>query len=107
MIQPVLEHAVAATGDRADDREIGHVAGGEEKRARTASELRQCLFEQSMLATMAAHQVRGAATDAPASRSLDKSLGHPRMIGEPEIVVAAERGHVATVDTEARRSGLA
>ena len=100
MIQPVLEHAVAATGDRADHGEVGHVAGGEEERARTAGELRQRLFEQSMLAAMAAHQVRGAATDAPAPRGLDEGLGHPRMIGEPEIVVAAERGHVATVDTE-------
>ena len=60
-----------------------------------------------MLAAMTAHQVRGAASDAPVPRGLYEGLGHPRMIGEPEIVVAAERGHVATVDTEARRAGLA
>ena len=34
-----------------------------------------------MLAAVAAHQVRGAAADAPSARCLDEGLGHLGVIG--------------------------
>ncbi len=83
VIQPVLEHAVAAPDKRADHGEVGHVAGGEEQRARPAGELRQRFLEEPVLAAMAAHQVRRSTANPPLPRRPDTGLGHPRMIGQP------------------------
>src|SRR5262245_58612896 len=55
-----------------------------------------------MLAAMAAHEVCGAAASTPAPRRGDEGLRDPRMIGEPEVVVAAEGDDLAAVDAHSR-----
>jgi hypothetical protein len=43
-----------------------------------------------MLALVTGDEMRGARTDAVQARRLDERLGHARMRGEAEVVVAAE-----------------
>jgi hypothetical protein len=87
--------------------EVCHVAGGEQQRARPADECREFLFERVVLATVTAHQVRRAAADAPLACGRDECRDDARVIGEPQVVVAAESEQLRAVDAEvsaARRS---
>src|SRR5262245_64550880 len=82
VVQPVLEHTVAASDKRAGDREVRHVASREQQRARPSDELGELPLERMVLVRVSADEVRRAAADAPAARGVDESLDETRVLGE-------------------------
>ncbi len=54
-----------------------------------------------MFAVVAAHEVRSAAADAPAARGVAERRDDARMVGEPEVIVAAEGDALAPFDGDA------
>ena len=107
MIETILDHAVASPHERVYDREVRHVAGREEQRTRPECESREFLLEQMVLAAVSAHQVRGAAADTPLTRGSDKRIDHAWMIGQAQVVVAAESEQLAAIDVRAHATRLA
>jgi putative ribosome biogenesis GTPase RsgA len=66
MVVAILEDMVVTAEQGLQDAEVGHVAGGEQQRARPAGEVRQGRFEFVVGAAVAGNQVGGAAADAEA-----------------------------------------
>ena len=90
VVEAVAEDRAAFPDERRREPEVCHVAGREEQRALAAGEFREFLFERVVLALVTRDEVRGARADAVQARRLDERLGHARMRGEAEVVVAAE-----------------
>jgi hypothetical protein len=88
--EPVGEDAVAALCERAKHAKVRHVAGREQQCARPSGVGRELLFEFMMGATVSADQMRGAAAGAVTFRAARQRRDHRGVIGEAEIVVAAE-----------------
>jgi hypothetical protein len=65
---------------------------------------RKLLLECVVFTAMAADEVRSAAAHAPCARGCNESVGHARVIGEAEVVVAAERQALAPVHAHTLRS---
>jgi hypothetical protein len=106
MAQAIEQYRLAATRERRDGTEVGHVTGGEEKCALPSGEGGQLLLERSVLAPMSAHEMRGAAARAAACRGVRHGGGQSRVGGEPEIVVAAEVDEPVPVDHYLRAAAL-
>ena len=90
MIKAVLQDGVALPYQSGHCSHIGHVAARQQQRARPASELGQRLFQLMVGAAVTGNQVRRAAASAPALYTLDKGVVDARVVGQPEVVVAAK-----------------
>ena len=90
MVEAIAEDGAAFPDQRRRKPQVRHVAGREEQGTLAAGECRKFLFEGVVLALVTGDEVRGARADAVQARRLDERLGHARMRGEPEVVVAAE-----------------
>jgi len=90
MVEPVFEDNAVALRERRRHAQIRHVAGGEKQRALRAHELGELLLERMVRARVAAHEVRGPRAHAVALRAALKGGDDLRVIGEPEIIVAAK-----------------
>ena len=90
VIKAVLQDGVALPHQRGHCSHIGHVAARQQQRARPASELGQRLFQLMVGAAVTGNQVRRAAASAPALYTLDKGVVDARVVGQPEVVVAAK-----------------
>src|SRR4029077_5255014 len=88
--EAVEQHALPAARERAQHREVCHVAGGEQQRALATGEGRQLLFQALVLGAVAADQMRGTAPRAAARRAGAHGGGGPRVARETQVVVAAE-----------------
>ena len=89
--EAIEQHALAASGEGADDGEIRHVAAGEQQRALAAREGGELLLQARVLGAVAADQVRGGAAGAgPAPAHSLMAARERRVAREPEVVVAAE-----------------
>ena len=77
---------------------VRHVARREQQRPFVAREGGELVLEGMMLAAVAAHEVRGAAADAPAARAGAGRVDQRRVVGQAEVVVAAEADQFASVD---------
>jgi hypothetical protein len=93
---------VVATADQhGGHREIRHVAGGKEQCTWTRDERCDFLFERVMFGVVAADEVRSAAAHAPPARGLAECRDDPRMVREPQVVIAAEGEALASFDRDA------
>ncbi len=81
MIEPVLEHIVAAADQSRDRSQIGHVTGRKQQRPLPAGERGQFLFQGMVRRTVAANQMRGAAAAAVTVGAAPERRDHVRMIG--------------------------
>jgi hypothetical protein len=57
MIEPVFEHRITLPHQRRDRAEVGHVAGGEQQRARATGQVGQRLFQGMVRGAMADDQM--------------------------------------------------
>ena len=97
MRQLVDQHQVGGADQGRDDARIGQIAGAEDAgglRALHPGEAALQLREQRMIA---GDQSRAAAADAIAGERRDRRLLDGRMVGQVEVVVAAERQQAAPV----------
>ena len=102
MVEPVGEDGVARFEQRLDDADIGHVAGGKKQRARVADEFGQCLFELVVVAAVAVDEMGRAAADAEGIGGALEGGDDVGMVGEAEVVVAAEADDLAAIDAHER-----
>ena len=90
MVKLVGENFVVATGQRSDDPEIGHVAGGKKQRRRQAGESGQRCLQLMVEHAVPAHQMRRPRPHAVARCGRLRRLDQGRMTGQTEIIVTAE-----------------
>jgi hypothetical protein len=100
VIEPVLEHVITASHQHGCHGQVRHVAGRKQQGTRTRNELRQFLFQRVVFGVVAAHKVRRAAAYPPSARSRAECRDDAWMIGETEVVVAAERDTLAPCDRD-------
>jgi hypothetical protein len=106
VVEPVLHAGVLVAEQRLHDREVGEVAAAEQQRARCTEPVGEFAFERVVRGMVAAHEMRGDATGAFARRAVLQGVDHRELLGEAEVVVAAESGQPVAVDFEnARRRG--
>jgi len=105
VVELVREHGVAAPDQRHDDAQVGHVTGREQQRTGKAGERGEFFFKFLVRREMAADQMRGAAADTPFFRPGAGGFDQFGIVGQPEVVVAAEADQVAPVDAGQRAAG--
>jgi hypothetical protein len=98
VVEPVGEDRVVAPDQRRNDPQVGQVAGREEQGARKAGERGELLLEHGVRAEVAADQMRGAAADAPGAGAGAGGVDQRRVIGQAEVIVAAEADQRAAVN---------
>src|SRR6185437_6232671 len=101
--QAVEQHPIAAAGECGDCREVRHVAGREEERPLPTGECGERLLEALVLDTMAGHEMRGAAADAPVAGRIAKRGADGWMPAQTQIVVAAKVDEPPALDHDLRR----
>ena len=102
VVELVGEDDLAAARQRGHDAEVGEVAGAEQQRALRALERGEPLLEPPVQRHVARDQPRGARAGAPAHRRVGGRLAHPRVVGQPEVVVRAEQQDGLAVEDHAR-----
>ena len=103
VIEAIREHRVAAPGERGQDRQIGEVSGRKRERARVLAgpdERSEFRFERVVRRGMAADEMRGARSDAPARGCVARRSDDDRMVREAEVIVARERDELAAGDDD-------
>lgn len=75
---------------RRQHRLVGGVTGDEQQRARIAEPRRQLLLQRLMRRAKAGDVAGTAAADAVALRALLPGGDHPRVLAQPQVVVAGE-----------------
>ena len=101
VIEPVLEHVIAAADQHGGNGEVRHVASRKQQRARSRDELGEFCFERVMFGVVTAHEMRGAAAHAPPARGLAECRDDPRVVREPQVIIAAEGKALASFDRDA------
>ncbi len=96
----VGEGGVSAAQQRAEDADVGLVAGVEDQRAFRGFELRDALFEAVEDVEVAAHQARGARARAELVEGLLRRLRHSRMARQAQVVVRGEVEVFARADAD-------
>ena len=97
MGQLVDEDEIVGADQRRDDAEIGEVAGAEHASGLGVLPARQPRFQRGEQGMVAGHKAGGAGADAIDAQRLDRRVLDRRMMGQVEIVVAAERQQPAAV----------
>src|SRR5690606_30964039 len=90
VIEPVLEHGIAALQQRGTDAEVRHVAAGKQKRPLATEKFRKALLQLMVNAQVAADEMCRAAARAIKTRRLIHRLDHSRIGGEPEVIIGTE-----------------
>ena len=98
MIKAVGKHRVAAPHQGRHHTQVGHIAGREKQGARQRDKCRQRLLQLVMGGGMPEDQMRGTSPHAIAMDALDHSVAQTRIGGQSQIVVAAKRNQLATVN---------
>ncbi len=102
MIEAIEEYDFAAIRERADDREVRHVSGGEEQRALAPGEGGDFFFERGVLAAVTCDEMRSSAAHPGARRSFAQRRDDLRVAGQTQIVVAAEVDEALALDHDFR-----
>jgi hypothetical protein len=99
VVELVREDRRIGVAERGEQRDVGHVAAAEAERPGRRNVRREpggeLVLELRVRQTVAAHQVRGAAAGAVTPRAFDQGLDDDRVVGEAEVVVAAEGQQLA------------
>ena len=91
MVQLVGKHRIAASDQRLHHAQIGHVAGGKTQRSGLADKFSERLLQSMVCVEVTAYQMRCTGAHAKLLRPLLQGCDYFRVIGEAEIVIAAER----------------
>ena len=102
VIELVGKDRIATPDERRDDAEIGHVPSRKKQRVLEPGERRQSLLQRFVRCQVTAHQMRGAAADAPRPGARAGGLDQHRIVGQAEIIVAAKTDQLTAVDSRAR-----
>ncbi len=102
MIEAIFQHRIALPDQRGDRAEVGHVAIGEQQRAGPPGELGEGFFEGVMGRAVADHQMRSTTADAPALGAGLPGRDDFGVIGQPHVIVVAERQQLLAVDNDFR-----
>ena len=102
MVQAVFQHGIAGCEQGGKHAGVGHPAGGKQQGARTLREFRECFFKRVMRARVAGDQVRSAAACAVFIGAVPERRDHRRVIGEAQVVVAAEIEEAAIIKDDFR-----
>jgi hypothetical protein len=97
VIETILEHGVAAVGQRAGDAKVRHVTRGEQQRSLASREFRERFLECVVFAMMAGDQVGRTAAYPVVGSGLREGLCDSRVLGESQVVVGAEHQRLASV----------
>jgi hypothetical protein len=100
VVEGVGEHGVVAARQGRHDAAVGHVARGEQQRARQAGEACQGGLGRLVLLVVAGDQVRCGRAHAAAADGLDHRLRDARVAGQAEVVVGGEGQQRPAVDFE-------
>ena len=98
MVEAVLQYRVALPHQRGDGAQIGHITGGEQQCARAAGKFSQCLFNLMVRSAVANHQVRGTTPHTPALGAGLPGGDHLGVVGQAQVVIAAEGQQPLAVD---------
>ncbi len=98
VVQAVLADLVPAPRQGGDDPQVGHVTGGEEQGPRSPGEVRQFFLQGLVRGAVAGDQVGRAAADAVGIRAPFEGGDYLRMVGQAQVVVAAEGEQAPPVD---------
>ena len=97
MRELIDQDQVAWAGERRDDAEIGEVARAEDAGRLGLLPARQPRLERGVERMVAGDQAGGAGADAVGAQRLDRRRLDDGMVGQVEVVVAAERQQLAAV----------
>ncbi len=97
MRQLVDQHEIVAADQRRDDAAVGEIARAEHAGRLGALEPGEAAFELAEQRMVAGHQAGGAAADAVALRRFDGGGLERRVVGQRQVVVAAERQQAPAV----------
>ena len=98
VVQLVAEDDLVLAGEGRDHAGVGQVPGAEQERRLIALELGQAFLERPVRSHPARDQARGPGPGAPPDRRLGGGFAHPRVAGEPQVVVRAEEEDRAAVE---------
>jgi hypothetical protein len=105
MVEPVGEHRVVTADQRWDDSQIGHVAGREQQGAGKSRKRGELLFERGVRGEVATDQMRGAAADTPGAGAGAGGFDHGRVVGQAQVVIAAEADQILASNPCLRAAG--
>jgi len=103
--QTILVYLIAAPRQSREHAQVRHIAGGEEQNPWSAHKVGQLFFEGVVGGIMPRNQVRGPTARPMGIRPPFERGNHVRMIGQPEVVVAAEGEQVPPADPGPRPLG--
>ena len=99
----VGENRIALSSQSLHHTEIGHVTGGEQQRGGLAGKCRKLKFELLVYLGVATHQMCRTRTHAISCSTLLQRGDELRMIGQPQVIVAAKRQIGLAVHDNMRR----
>src|SRR6266852_7508519 len=102
VIECVGENRILRAGERGNGADICLIAGGKKQRPRHLHELGELRFEALVEGAVPAQKMRGALPDPVTRGGFDRRLYDPRMVGEPQVIIAAERKALLPVHDDAR-----
>ena len=105
MIEPVFEDGIRLAKQRRHDTQIGHIARGKQQGAFTPRVGSQGFFQILVGTLMTAHQMGGAAAHPPVTGGPLKGSNHLRVIGQPQIIIAAEIQVITPCQTRKATTG--
>ncbi len=105
MVEFVGKNSTAAFGQGGDNRQISQVAGGEGDGAGKTDQGGEFPLQGFVRQEMAADQVGGAGSGAPAPGTFDHGRDNIRMIGQAEVVVAGEGQQLPPLDNRPAAAG--
>jgi hypothetical protein len=103
----VAEHDVAWPGQRRDHTRVGQEARSEQQGGLAVREFGEALLEPAVDRHRSASKPRRSGADAPAHRRLRGRLAHPRMVGQPQVVLRAQHEDRLSVEHDVRPLGTA
>ena len=98
----VADHRVAGAEDGADAADVGLVAGGEDDRLLGLHPLGQLALELEVKRGGPVEQPRTRQPGAVGLERVARRLLHPRVAGQPEVVVGAEHDRLPTLHLDHR-----
>ncbi len=105
MVGGVGDHRVARPQQRAQRADVRLVAGREDDRVLGAHPLGELALEVEVQVDRAVEQPRAGEAGAVALERVARALDHPRVAGQPEVVVGAEHDALGALHLDDRRGG--
>ena len=105
MVQTVLEHCISLAKQGHQGAQISHVTAGKYQRPLSPGKRGQFFFEAMVRQGMATDQMGRTAAGAVTLQSCFEGGADARVVGKPQIVVAAKRQQLLAIDLDGRLLG--